>query len=288
MQRQNSLEKANKVLAQYNNNIGAPVHPGPAEVDKVLEEFEFRQTNDSFFLYFDVRQSRIKRVGSNLKKVLGISHLDWEGWMGLIHPDFVSIYIEFGFAAYQASLKYAKEIKEKNASYSINLPLQRKFPDGAKEYWLVKQSAYPFEFDASGMMVSHLNTYTLISRFDQYTPMQPFVLFDYVTQDGVGAEIRALTRQSVMELFYPQLATRHQITLLAYWEEFSKFKFDLAPMPNSLSIAGLLKKSQQTILDYNKAILEASRESFPLSEFSDIRSVISFLFHLFGPIHQRK
>ncbi|MTB50463.1 hypothetical protein [Lewinella sp. W8] len=288
MQHKNSLEKANQVLAQYAVNLGDPVYPGPDEVKKTLAEFEFRQTHDSFFLYFDVRQSRIKRVGSNLKKVLGISHLDWEGWMGLIHPDFVSIYTEFGFAAYQASLKYAKEIKETNASYSINLPLQRTFPDGTKEYWLVKQSAYPFEFDANGMMVSHLNTYTLISRFDQYTPMQPFVLFDYETQDEVGAEIRALTRKSVMGLFYPQLATRHQTTLLSYWEEFSKFKFDLAPMPNSLSIAEQLKKSQQTILDYNKAILEASRESFPLSEFTDIRSVVSFLFHLFGPVHQGK
>lgn len=283
MQYLESLRKANNLIAQYASILGPPVYPDQETVMATLERFEQGQSDDSFFFYFNVRDSIIKRVGKNIKPVLGISHLDFASWLGIIHPDFAPIYIEFGFAAYQASLKFKDEIKDSVASYSINLPIKRRYPDGKEEYWLVKQTAYPFEFDGQGNMVSHLNTYTLIGRFQKYAPMQPFVLFDHQNQDLVEAEILRLMQEKVLQLFYPDLAERHRTTLICYWKAFSRYKAKQDDkLPSSASIAKSLGKSPQTIQDYNKAILEASRAAFPLTDFTDMLSVSAFLFDLFG------
>ena len=283
MQYLESLRKANSLIAQYASVLGPPVYPDQKTVKATLERFERGQSDDSFFFYFDVRESTIKRVGNNLKPVLGTSHLDFPGWLALIHPDFAPIYIEFGFAAYQAGLKFKEELKDSVASYSINLPIKRRYPDGQEEYWLVKQTAYPFEFDKQGNMVSHINTYTLFSRFQKYAPMPPFVLFDHQNQNLVEAEIFRFMQENVLQLFYSDLAERHKTTLISYWKAFSRYKAKQDDkLPSSASIAKTLGKSPQTIQDYNKAILEASRAAFPLTDFTDMLSVSAFLFDLFG------
>ncbi|MEM7572916.1 MAG: hypothetical protein AAF433_08445 [Bacteroidota bacterium] len=279
-----SIRKANATLSYFTSRLGPVVYPDPATAQATLERFEREQSDDSFYFYFDLPSNNIKRVGKNMKPLLGVSHLDFQGWLGLIHPDFIEIYLEFGVAAYQAGLKFKAEIKNGGASYSINVPIKRLLPNGEEEYWLVKQTAYPFEFDANDNMVSHLNTYTLISRFQKYVPMPPFVLINHQVPNLLEEEIRKITQESVLLFFYTDLAERHKRTLLSYWQAFSRHKADKNSLPNSASIAQQLAKSPQTIQDYNKAILEASRAAFPLTEFTDMLSVASFLFDLYGPI----
>lgn len=85
----------------------------------------------------------------------------------LIHPLLRDWYKTYQDAAFLVMAKNKTALKELEYRFVVTVPIKK--ADGT--YVMVKQMSMPYEYDKNNKVVTFINSYTLISKF-QYMPMQ--------------------------------------------------------------------------------------------------------------------
>ncbi|MEM8523634.1 MAG: hypothetical protein AAGG68_03270 [Bacteroidota bacterium] len=276
------LQQLKNVLVECFGDVGRPVESSRTKMDNFLAAYKNSMRDDEFYMLVDVRPRAIpiRWISNNVKRIIGgSSNTNMTGWFSLIHPSFLKLYLEYGKMAYKISVKHKESLIGKRTSYSIIIPIMNAL-DG--KYWLFKQSCIPIEFDKNNRMVAHLNIYTRLNRFKKYTPSQPLIHFDSVSQNHLEAELIADMRNNVFKLFFSDLENRHKKLLIEYWRQYSGYLNGQGERPEAHFMSQKLNIQMTTIYKYNQEIIEYAREAFPITDFSDILSVLEFLHALFG------
>ncbi|MEN0046730.1 MAG: hypothetical protein AAF806_06725 [Bacteroidota bacterium] len=283
---QENLKRAERILIEYFGDAGKPVKSSFNGLDDVLNTYENSVRDDEFYMLFDVRPNAIpiRWVSKSIKNVMGVSpSISVETWLSFVHPSFLKLYLEFGRIAYGISVEYKEDLVGKKVSYSIIIPVLNNI-DG--KYWQFKQSCIPVEFDENNKMVAHLNVYTKLNRFEKYTPNQPLIHIESASPNRLEYKMVADMQKEVFQLFFSGLEKRHKKLLLKYWKQYSSYLNKEGAKPDASFMSKKLNIQMTTIYKYNQEIIEYARKAFPITEFSDIVSIVEFLYALFGAMEQ--
>lgn len=238
----------------------------------------YRQLPDpnAFYLTVELRQHVHLSWTHQIEQVLGYQRLTLEEYFGIIHPDWQSIYLEFGIASYQLAMKNRAAIRDVNASYSVDVPLRRK--NGS--YAWFRQFAVNGEVDEEGKLISHVNAYRYLNEYQFYQPTGPIVTIHTTERPDLAKELHKLSYQACRNLYLHNLLDSEMTVLDAY----RKAIYENPNHPvTSKHIARQTKLSEQTIKKYNSRILEKARESFPISKLTELQDFARLLTNLFGP-----
>ncbi|MEL6864897.1 MAG: hypothetical protein AAFP19_10775 [Bacteroidota bacterium] len=221
-------------------NIGPPVRH-PDWVKDKLAHYKAYPEPDSFYFIVDLRGNPLPHLTeiTNAKKVMGYQDLHFEYFLRQIHPNYLNIYLKYGAAAYEANLAYAEETFSHHISYSSLVPLY-----SVKEqcHWWVKQLCFAYGFDANNHMVSHLNIYRLVARYEGFLPSKPNFTYNFKAKTEVEESIIAITRKKLIADLFKELSDRKQKILLAYWRLYQQHPSQF-PKPEAVGILVGLKAS---------------------------------------------
>lgn len=243
-------------------------------VEKSLEQIWSSSLYNTFYMLLDVRGPSLLRT-HRLLPVLGYSNLDMDTYIGLIHPEYRQLHMEFGASAYQIAYELAEEVKALGQAYSIQYPIKT----AEKGYWWVNQISEAAYFDAKGKMVVHLNTYQLFRPYNREGPTRPLLLFPKLNLAHDFKDVVSNLLTPWLSKFTP--AEKQLVE--TYWSMYQENK-----NYTNEEIAKQLGWTHHQVTNRNKSIKRKAEETFPISEFRQASDVGMTLYRLFGDIGKLK
>lgn len=172
----------------------------------------------------------------------------------LVHPDYSIDYLEWAQAAYTFvdSLSRLGQMETLKTSYRLTFPILRK--DG--EYWWVRMAVTTLQLDASNNVITHLNSYTFTSPFDDREAKRP--LIGEIWGEAPKALLANWTRElrklkSLIPLFQ---VTDTEMDILKISSRHPNYK--------SADIASMLNKKTNTIERHRRNIIAKAKDAFPI------------------------
>ncbi len=255
--------------------------PATQESSEQVKQLQrlYAKLPDSNAFYLTVSLPGFPRISwtHNLKSSLGYRSLNFEEYLGIIHPEWRPIYLEFGIASYRVARRTRLEIQGRTASYRVDVPIQR--ADGS--YAWFSQLATNGGIDAEGHLVSHVNAYRYINEYHRYRPSGPLVTVEFENRPDLSDQLQRISYEACRKLFLSTLLDSEMAVLDAY-------RYEISQDPNrpvtSRHIAAMTQLSVQTVKKYNSRILEKARDTFPVSDLRSLEDFARLLTGLFGPI----
>lgn len=175
-------------------------------------------------------------------------------YLQLVHPDYMIDYLEWAQACYTFvdGLSRIGQMEIRRTSYRLTFPILRK--DG--EYWWVRMGVTTLQLDASNNVITHLNSYTFISPFDDNEIPRP--LIGEIWGEAPKALIENYTRElrkqkSLLRLFQ---VTDTEMDILKISSRHPNYK--------SADIASMLNKKTNTIERHRRNIIAKAKDAFPI------------------------
>ena len=180
----------------------------------------------------------------------------------LIHLDYVGDYIKWGEMVYQYADSMREVLAPMKQNFRITIPL--KLIDG-HFHWVLME-AYPLQMDRDNNMISHLNIYTVLSRFDAkvYVPLVGDIWYNNTQQQDWTHDLwkKVATHRAF-------ILTPTQSQIVAVLNQNMDF--------SNAEIALALNKTKNNVDIQNKLILARARETFGSQYFTTIKDVVKFL-----------
>lgn len=260
------------------SDYGDPVTPDAQEFESLKMRIVAQDDVDSLFrqqhFYLIERVKGEVLFAHNVDKYLGLKGsfdlMDFHAFIqdGQTGWHYLQDYLSWGKIAYL----FFKEIKNfedlKTFSFKIHLPM--KCADG-NVYWVLQESK-PFEFDANGNMLSHLNIYTVCRIYDLEKPVP--LHGEFYRNDWYSVDWNELLMVSRL-MVAPFILTPVQKEIVQY--------FFTHPKATRQSCANALKYPLNTIKkyisdsQYKQGILDKAHAAFPHIPLYNLKDVIDHL-----------
>jgi len=169
----------------------------------------------------------------NTRNHFGRQHeyLTYEGYLSLVHPAWTTLYFLFGQAAYDISASRPEQLQKDKVTFTQKVPLLT--PGG---YFWYDQVAIPGTVDENGQLVSHLNYYRKLDRYERLLPSPPTVfaggmpdpfLSDYCLAEG----------RKIVPAFLADFLTDHQVEFLLKYRQLAAVREGRKPTRQQGAIA---------------------------------------------------
>ena len=247
------IRNFNIFIDQWSKEFSEPVNLSEEEVKDYIERLKARPLSIGTFYTVASTVSNKIPYHINTQDYLPIHHgfLDADALFNLIHPEYIEEYFSWGRVVY---IYVAKQIKDNNVdpfeiAFSFRFPL--KIKDG-RYYW-VKRLSFPLQIDQHRNLITYVNEYTILTRFDESDKREAIVGEMWgksLIDDRLTRELRKEKLNHGALIFTP---TERQIL----------DQFFLRPDSTIKDIALALGKNINTIEQHNKKIIAKVKPNFP-------------------------
>ena len=271
----------NSELSKYASILGEPINVDQVIATRKKIEDYVTYNPYSFFVEVDLKAQQLI-WSSNvsyffpIKEVNGDSGIRLEHLIFSIHPAYVELYLQFGLAVYRVLTEMAGSLSNAQAyHYHLNFPMNRSMGTNQEDYWWVKQSARVSLVDEELNMISHINEYRFIEKYDGQVFNKPLVTYIYdrneVHELLQGKLVEAVPTKEVLERIFD--FTSREIEIMRLLEDGC----------TSLQVADRLGISQTTVSKHNSNIVNKAKQFFPQG-FLKAKNVAAYFAQLLGGI----
>lgn len=233
----------------------------------------------SFYVLYDVRSPFRIKWTKNLDQILGYNKLNFQEMIRCIHPEWQFIVLEIYAAVYRTFAQKSIDFDLDRCYYHLNIPLRH-----AKGHYVwLNHYSVPGELDEAGRMVTHFSAYRYLEDYSNYLRIRPIIFEE--NRRGYGLENMII--RAVENKVYQQCFSGLRQAELGLLRDFRKIiansqRCDSKQLPTNQQVADYTGKPLATIKTYNHRILESTRRTFPLKNYSSVAELAFILERLFS------
>ena len=251
------------IMTKRAKAFGESVHWTDAEAHQFLDTLQYNPLMQNRFAIAANNKIGAVVYHFNLDKYVTSSlGFGINAYYRLIQIDYLEDYIKWGEMVYQYADKMRDVLAPMKQSFRISIPMKLK--DG--HYHWVLMEAYGLQFDAQNNLISHLNIYTILSRFNEKEKI-PLV--------GDMWDSNAKQQDWTHELW--KKVVTHRAFVLTHAESQIVEELNKNSHLTNEEIGVILNKSKFTIDGQSKKILARARDAFGNQFFMTTKDVVQFL-----------
>ena len=273
-----TLAYISQELKSYTTEIGEPINEAICLENRRKIEQSVSVNPHSFYVEVNIKEQALTwsaNVSSflELSDIGGKNPIRFEHLLMSIHPSYLELYTQFGMAVYRILKELAGTTS--NASpyhYHLTFPMNKPTRTNPVNYWWVKQSSHAGLVDENLNLISHINEYRFIEKFEGQKFKKPLVTYVYKRNDIdehlQNRLIEAVPTNEVLNNIFGY--TPREIEIMQLQVQNLK----------SADIAKLLKVQPQTVDKHNSHIVKKANKVFPQG-FQKAKEVAHYFSQLF-------
>lgn len=271
----------NSELSKYASILGSPINEEEVLVKRKKIEDYVTYNPYSFFVEVDLKSQNLV-WSSNVSYFFPIKEsgedqgIRLEHLIFAIHPAYVELYLQFGLAVYRVLIEMEGSLSNAQAyHYHLNFPMNRLMGTNREEYWWVKQSSRVSLVDEELNMISHINEYRFIEKYNGQVFNKPLVTYIYDRNE---------LHEMLQERLVNAVPTRE---VLEHIFDFTDREIEIMRLleagHTSTEVAKNLGISQTTVSKHNSNIVSKAKQFFPQG-FLKAKNVAVYFKQLLGDI----
>ena len=162
-----------EIIRSLFRGIGQPENSERERLDRLKRNcIEYRDP-DACYLVLEMGNDPVISWSHNTENHFGPDHrfLNYRGYLCLIHPSWTIPYYGYGQIAYGIAAFEPDKLMRSGITYTIKVPLL----GGDGKYYWYDQISIPGTLDPEGKLVSHLNYYRRLARYESLIPGPPML-----------------------------------------------------------------------------------------------------------------